>query len=165
MEITSIPSFLSYYDKTRAITYKIIDVISHDKLDWSYAPGKFTVADLVRHIAAIERNVYAEVVSGNRPRYSGCGKELADGLENIIGFFNEMHVQSVEIFRSLPDKDLKTKITSLDGKKVLMSSFLRSLVVHEIHHRGALCIYLNILGISTPPVIGLTEEQVKQLSK
>ncbi len=165
MEILKLESFLSYYEKTRFMTNKVIEVIPQDKLDWAYMSGKFTIADLVRHIAAIERNIFAEVVMGNKPNYKGCGKELADGYENVISYFNQMHFQSMEIFKSLTDESLKSKVKSLDGKEIELGHLLRAMVVHEIHHRAALCIYLNLLGVVTPPIMGLMEEQVIQISK
>ncbi len=158
-------AFLSYYERTREITKRVIEVIPRDQLDYAYLPGKFTVADLVRHIAAIERNVFAEVAVGNKSTYRGCGKELADGYENIMSYFHLMHKESVEIFKSIKDDELKNKIKSLDGKEIELGSFLRALVVHEIHHRAALCIYLNLLNVESPPIIGLKEEQVILLSK
>ncbi|HLP53363.1 MAG TPA: DinB family protein [Chitinophagales bacterium] len=165
MEIKRMEPFLAYYEKTRQVTNKVVEVIPHNKINWSYMAGKFTLGDLVRHIAAIEKNVFAEVAIGNKPSYKGCGKELADGYESIVSYFNEMHFQSVEIFKLIPDESLERKIKSLDGREIKLGNFLRALVVHEIHHRGALCIYLNLLGIATPPIIGLHEEQVIQLSK
>jgi uncharacterized damage-inducible protein DinB len=165
MEINSINSFLSYYEKTRETTHRVIQVIPHDKIDWAYMPGKFTIADIVRHIAAIERNLFAEVVSGKPPAYKGCGKELADGFKNIVSYFNEMHIQSMQIFKPLTDDSLSKKVISLNGKEVEISNFLRALIVHEIHHRGALYIYLNLLNVRTPPIFGLTEAQVIQISK
>lgn len=165
MEIIKMDRFLAYYEKTRTVTTQVIQVIPPDKVDWSYMKGKFTIGDLVRHIAAIERQVFAEIAKGNKSAYKGCGKELADGYENIVSYFNEMHLQSVEIFKSVPSESMTQSIKSLDGKEVELKNFLRALVVHEIHHRGALCIYLNLLGVVTPPIIGLMEEQVIQLSK
>jgi uncharacterized damage-inducible protein DinB len=165
MEITNVRAFLAYHEKTRQVTNKVIQVIPPDKIEWTYAPGKFTIGDLVRHIAAIERHVFAEVAMGNKPDYTGCSKALADGYENTMSYFNEKHVESIAIFKSLPDESLRRAIKSLDGKEIKLGSFLRALFVHEIHHRGALCIYLNLLGVATPPVIGLTEEQVIMLSK
>lgn len=164
MENNTIDSFLSSYKRAREITKRVIGVIPPDKLDWSYMPGKFTIADLIRHIAAIERNVFAQVLSGSLPTYKGCGKELADGLDDIMIYFNQAHEQSVEIIRSLNDQDLTRKIKSLDGKEVELGNFLRALLTHEIHHRAALCIYLNLLGVHTPPILGFSEEQVIQLS-
>jgi len=165
MEIKSITEFIKYYERTRDITTSVINVIPHDKLNWTYRVGKFTIADLVRHIAAIERYVFMEVIQGNKPSYKGCRKELADGYQNIISYFNEMHKQSIEILSAMSDDDLLKEVETLDGKITTASNFLRALIVHEIHHRGALCIYLNLLGVNTPPVIGLMEEQVIQLSK
>ena len=55
--------------------------------------------------------------------------------------------------------------TEIEGTETKIDNFLRALIVHEIHHRGALCIYLNLLDIKTPPIFGLTEEQVIQKSK
>ena len=165
MEINNVDSFLSYYEKTRQITTKVVEVIPPEQINWTYLPGKFTLADMLRHIAAIERNLFAEVLLNNRSVYKGCGPELADGYENIIAYFHEMHKQSMQIFSTLTDTDLQRKITALNGKPTSIGHFLRAMLVHEIHHRGALCIYLNLLNISTPPIIGLKEEDVIQLSK
>jgi uncharacterized damage-inducible protein DinB len=32
---------------------------------------------------------------------------------------------------------------------------------HEIHHRGQVYIYLSLLGVATPPLYGLTSEEVR----
>ncbi|MFM9989346.1 DinB family protein [Flavobacterium sp.] len=165
MEIKTIASFLSYYDKIREGTKQIIQVIPEDKMDWTYKSGKFTIADVIRHIAAIERNVFAELVIVNPACYEGCGKELADGYENVITYFNEMHSQSMQIFRTLNDVDLNRKIVTLSGSETKIGNFLRALIIHEIHHCGALCIYLNLLDVKTPSIFGLTEEQVIEKSK
>ena len=164
MEITSMQNFLNYYEKTRQQTNKVIMAIPKDKLDWSYKQGKFTFGDLIRHIAGIERYVFAEVVTGSKPKYKGCGKEIVDGYDAVLEYFHEMHKQSIELFKTVADESLKQKIKSLDGKEIELGNFLRALIVHEVHHRGALCIYLNLVGGESPPVIGLKEEQVIEIS-
>lgn len=165
MEIKSVKEFIKYYERTREITKQVIGVIPPDKMDWTYRNGKFTIADLVRHIAAIERNVFMEVIQGKKATYKGCRSELADGYENIITYFNEMHRQSIAILKAFHDDDLLKEVRTLDRKSTSAGNFLRALIVHEVHHRGALCIYLNLLGVKTPPVIGLMEEEVIEFSK
>lgn len=165
MEIKTIASFLGYYERVREITNRVVSVVPPDQLDWTYMPGKFSVGDLVRHIAAIERNLFAAIISGNPVCYTGCGKELADGYDDVVRYFNEMHRQSMAIFRSLSDADLERTIHSASGKPTTVAAFLRALIIHEIHHRAALCIYLNLLQVKTPPVLGLTEEEVITISK
>jgi uncharacterized damage-inducible protein DinB len=165
MEIRSIVEFLNYYERTRRITNAVIKAVPADKIDWSYREGKFTIGDLIRHIAAIERHVFMQTIQGNKPTYNGCSKELADGYEGVVRYFHEMHAQSIDILSSLSDGDLLREVRTLDGKTTTAGNFLRALIVHEVHHRGALCIYLNLLGVKTPPIIGLMEEQVIELSK
>jgi uncharacterized damage-inducible protein DinB len=43
--------------------------------------------------------------------------------------------------------------------------WLRLMVEHEIHHRGQVYLYLAILGVPTPPLYGLTSEEVRARSK
>jgi hypothetical protein len=41
----------------------------------------------------------------------------------------------------------------------------RTMTEHEIHHRGQIYLYLSMLGIKTPPLYGLTSEEVLERSK
>jgi uncharacterized damage-inducible protein DinB len=38
------------------------------------------------------------------------------------------------------------------------------MVEHEVHHRGQLYLMLAMLGVRTPPIYGLTSEQVRERS-
>lgn len=161
MEIKNISSFIDYYERVRERTNKVIAVIPIDKMDWTYKEGKFTIADIIRHIAAIERNMYAENVKGNSSKYNGCGKELADGYNNVISYFNKMHTESVAIFNQLNDADLHKKCKTPGGIDITIWKWLRAMIEHEIHHRAQLYIYLNLLDIKTPPIFGLSAEEVQ----
>ncbi|MES2781143.1 MAG: DinB family protein, partial [Bacteroidota bacterium] len=86
MEINTINSFITYYERTREVTNRIIQVIPRDHLDWTYKSGKFTIGDIVRHIAAIERNLFMEVALQRPAAYKGCGKNLADGFDAIVAY-------------------------------------------------------------------------------
>jgi uncharacterized damage-inducible protein DinB len=35
------------------------------------------------------------------------------------------------------------------------------MVEHEAHHRGQIYSYLGILGVPTPPIFGMTSEEVR----
>jgi uncharacterized damage-inducible protein DinB len=164
MEITSIDSFLPYYKNVRERTMRVARVIPPEKLDWTYAPGKFTLGDLLRHMAAIERYLWAEIVQGKPNRYHGCGRELADGYDNVLTFVERLHAESVEIFSHLTPDDLKKKSVTPDGSPISTWKVLRLVVEHEIHHRGEIYVYLGMLGVQTPPLYGMTSEQVRELS-
>src|SRR5579872_1007227 len=162
MEITTIKPFLDYYEKVRERTMNVILVVPPDQLDWAYMPGKFTIGDMIRHIAAIERYMFAETIAGRKSAYHGCGKELADGYDTTVAWFNELHRQSLEIFSRLSDEDLQRKCMTPGNAEMRVWKWMRLLVEHEIHHRGELYIYLNLLGVRTPPMYGLSAEEVEK---
>jgi len=75
-----------------------------------------------------------------------------------------MHNESMSIFRSLTDDDLEQKCMTPGGVELRIGKWLRSMVEHEVHHRGQIYLYLAMLDVPTPPLYGLTEEEVKRRS-
>jgi uncharacterized damage-inducible protein DinB len=161
MEIRSISSFLSYYEKIRSRTNSVIAVVPPEQLEWTCRPGKFTIGDIIRHIACIERYMYAETVAGRKSSYGGCTASIANGYDNVLRLFNSLHNESLSIFGSLSDADLERKCITPSGSSITAWKWLRALVEHEVHHRGQLYIYLGMLGVKTPPIFGLTAEEVE----
>jgi len=150
-----------YIDRIRQRTMRVAACVPPDKVDWTYAEGKFTIGDLLRHLGAIERWMFAENASGRPSAYPGHSSELADGLPAIVDYMQRMHEESMAIFRRV---DLQSKCMTPGGAELRVGKWLRSMIEHEIHHRGQLYIYLAMLGIETPPLYGLTEEEVKARS-
>ena len=110
MEITSIQSFPDYYKKIRNRTVSVIRVIPHEPLEWKYRRNKFSPGDISRHIAPIERYLYAEIARGNCNRYFSCGKEMANGYDGTLEFFNRLYEESLGIFSKIPDEDLRRQM-------------------------------------------------------
>src|SRR6516165_1420306 len=125
MEIRNIQPFLHYFGTVRERTMRVARCIPPDKLDWSYAPGKFTIGDLLRHLAVIERDMYAENMQGKPSRYTSHGKELADGYENVLAFMERLHQESMDIFSKLTDADLQTKCKTPAGADITKWKWLR----------------------------------------
>ena len=161
MEIRSIPQFLQYWDSIRGRTRRVIACIPPDRLEWTHQPAKFTFGDLVRHLAAIERYMYAETVSGRPSAYPGCGRELAEGYDAVIAWFDQRAAESRAIFAALPDSALLEKCQTPAGTPITTWKWLRAMVEHEVHHRGQLYLMLGVLNVATPPLFGLTSEEVR----
>lgn len=158
--MTNFSQFLDYYEKVRARTLKVVNCIPPDKIEWSIKQGRFSLGDIVRHLAAIERYMYAENALQRQSRYPGCGKELASGYEDVVNFLNATHRESMEIFRGLSEEDANKKCVTPGGAEITIWKWLRLMAEHETHHRGQLYTYLAILNVPTPPIYGLTSEQV-----
>jgi uncharacterized damage-inducible protein DinB len=164
MEIQRIEPFLEYLSKVHQRTARVIRCIPPEKIEWTYREGKFTLGDQVRHLATIERYMFVETVSGRPSRYAGCGRELADGYDQVLRFMERLRAESLQILSALSDADLQRKCVTPDGAQITVWKWLRAMVEHEIHHRGQVYLYLSLLGVPTPPLYGLTSEQVRERS-
>jgi uncharacterized damage-inducible protein DinB len=156
----TIKTFLEYYEGVRKRTNRLLKSIPQEHFEFAYKQGKFTIADQIRHIAAIERLMFAETVSGRKSLYLGCGNDLANGYENVLNYFHKAHDETLKIIEELTDDDLQKNCFTPTGVEINIKKWLLFLAEHEIHHRAELYIYLNMLNVKTPPMYGLTAEQL-----
>lgn len=164
MEIRTIEPFLDYFGRIHERTRRVAACIPPEQLEWRPREGAFSFGDLLRHLAAIERWMFAENVAGRPSRYPGHGPELADGYAPVMEYVDRMHAEAMEIFRALTPDALQARCTTPGGASMPAWKWLRAMVEHEIHHRGQIYLMLNLLGVPTPPLYGLTSEEVRERS-
>jgi uncharacterized damage-inducible protein DinB len=164
MIIPTIDGFLSYVDSVRGRTRRVVTAIPPDSLEWTHREGAFTLGDIVRHIGATERYMFAETARGNVSTYPGHGRDLADGYDAVLAYLDRTHAESLEIYGALTPEALAGRCTTPAGTSITTWKWLRAMIEHEIHHRGQLYLMLGMLGVPTPPLYGLTEEQLRERS-
>lgn len=164
MQITTTSAFLEYFESIRGRTRRVVTCIPPDRIEWTHASGRFTFGDLVRHLAATERWMFAENVAGRPSRYPGHGAELAQGYDGVIDYLDRMHAESRAIFRALPDDALPERCTTPSGVSLPIWKWLRAMIEHEVHHRGQIYLMLGMLDVPTPPLYGMTSEEVRDRS-
>jgi uncharacterized damage-inducible protein DinB len=162
--ISSIDGFLSYVDSVRGRTRRVAAAIPPAAIEWTHREGAFTLGDLVRHIGATERYMFAETARGNASAYPGHGRDLADGYDAVLAYLDRTHEEALDIYRSLTPEVLAGRCTTPAGTTITTWKWLRAMVEHEIHHRGQLYLMLGMLDVRTPPLYGLTEEQLRERS-
>jgi uncharacterized damage-inducible protein DinB len=160
VEIRDRATFLDYLSSFHGRTRRVILCVPPADLEWTPAPGKFSFGDIARHLAGIERYMYGETVRGKPSRYSGHGRDLADGFDETIAYYDRLHEESTEIFAALDDATLAGKCMTPAGTPITTWKWLRAMFEHEAHHRGQLYMMLSLRGVKTPPLYGLTEEEV-----
>jgi len=156
--------FLEYWPSIRKRTLRVAAGIPPDKLEWALSPTLWSFGDLLRHLGGIERGMYAETVSGRPSAYPGHGRELADGLDAVVAYLGRCHEESLGLFRALTPEQWEGKCLTPAGTPITTWKWLRAMVEHEAHHRGQIYMMLGMLGVKTPPIYGLTEEEVKARS-
>ncbi|HZP47711.1 MAG TPA: DinB family protein [Vicinamibacterales bacterium] len=160
----SLDDFLHTFGRVRDRTRRVAACIPEDRLEWTYKPGAFTLGDLVRHIAVAERRIWAETVHGRPVRYTTHGRELADGKDAVLAFLDRMHAEALAEFRALTPAALDAKCLTPAGSPMTTWKWLGMMPEHEIHHRGQIYTMLALLDVPTPPLYGMTADQVKAAS-
>ncbi len=164
MIIPTIDSFVAYVESVRGRTRRLAECIPRDRVEWTHRDGAFTLGDLVRHLGATERHMFAETARGNTSTYPGHGRDLADGYDAVLAYLDRTHAEALEIYRSLTPEALAGRCNTPAGVSISTWKWLRLMVEHEIHHRGQLYLMLGMLDVRTPPLYGLTEEQLRERS-
>ena len=160
MEVRDLSIFLDYLGSVHKRTRRVVEQIPRADIDWMPAPGKFSFGDIVRHLAGIERWMYGETVQGRPSLYRGHGRELADGYDNVLAHYDRLHDESRAIFASLTHEQLEGRCMTPAGTPITTWKWLRAMLEHEAHHRGQLYLMLGMRGVTTPPIYGLTSEEV-----
>lgn len=160
MEIRDRRTFLDYHESFHGRTRRVIQCIPPADVEWAPAPGKFSFGDMVRHLAGIERHMYGETVQGKPSRYAGHGRDLADGFDAVLAYYDGLHEESRAIFAGLSDAQLAGKCATPAGTPITTWKWLRAMFEHEAHHRGQIYLMLGVRGVKTPPLYGLTEGEV-----
>ena len=157
-------TFLDQLDRVHARTRRVVVLVPPEDIEWSPQAGWFSFGGLVRHLAAIERWMYAENAWGRPSRFSGHGPELADGYDEVMSYYDRMHAESRELFAALDEAMLDRKVVTPAGTPITLWKWLRAMLEHEAHHRGQLYLMLAMRGVATPPIFGLTSEEVRARS-
>jgi uncharacterized damage-inducible protein DinB len=105
--------------------------------------------------------MYAEAAAGRPNQYPGHGPDLADGADAVRAYYDRLHGESRDIFASLNADAYQQRVATPAGTMITLWKWLRAMLEHEAHHRGQLYMMLGLRGVPTPPIYGLTSEEVR----
>src|SRR6266567_3814527 len=131
MEIRDPAIFLDYLASVHTRTRRVLMCVPTDDIEWRPAPGKFSFADITRHLAGIERYMYAETVRGLPSRYPGHGPELANGASAVLAYYDRLHAESRAFFATLDSTALNAKCRTPAGTPITAWKWLRAMFEHE----------------------------------
>ncbi len=165
VEVRTAAGFLDYWEKVRERTRRVVAVIPAEHLEWTWKPGKFSPGDIVaasrRHRAL---DVRRERSRAGPPATRATAPELAAGLEEVKAYLERLHARGDGDLPAPDDADLLKSARLRAARRSAIGKWLRLMVEHEIHHRGQLYLLLSMQGVATPPIYGLTSEEVRARS-
>jgi uncharacterized damage-inducible protein DinB len=160
----SVASFVQYYDSVQRRTERLVPLIPAGQLEWRPERRAFSFGDLLRHLAGVNRWMWAETVSGRPSRYPGHDAALGPGYEATCAYYASLQADAATIFRGLSEVEYSRSVVTPAGTTIAAWKWLRAMIEHEAHHRGQLYLMLRMQGVETPPIFGLNEDQVRRAS-
>lgn len=165
MEIATVEGFLRYHARIRARTDRLVPLIPAEQIEWRPHAGRFSFGDLLRHLAGLERYMWAENVHGRPSRYPGHAPDLAPGYDATLAYYHRLRDEAQALFATLTDAGLQRPAETPAGRPLATWKWLRAMVEHEVHHRGQIYLMLGMCEIRVPQLFGLTAEEVQARSQ
>ncbi|MBI3718711.1 MAG: DinB family protein [Sphingobacteriales bacterium] len=135
---------LQHLDKIMKETNSLIGSLSEDKLLFRYAPGKWTIKDLMLHLADCERVIIYRAMRfsrGDKTDLPGFDEELFVNaahandkpIAEIIEQLNAYRTASILFIKSLSDAELDNGGTA-NGYPITARLLVNHLYGHHKHH-------------------------------
>ena len=148
---------IKYVTNVHARTYEAVERLRDEDLSWRPAPGEFTAAELVTHIANSRLMNLGGIQTGEL-HYPG---HRVKPEATALGMRRTALRTSKKTIAGLIDADLERLIPQTNGEPFpAWRRVIGGLIEHETHHRSQLCEYLRQLGLEPPPLFGLHVEQL-----
>jgi uncharacterized damage-inducible protein DinB len=136
--------YRSVFDETK----RLILSLNEEKLNFRYAEGKWSIKEIMMHLADGER-VFAyralrfarkdptPLAGFDENLYAPESKASSRKIEDIMREFTAIRAASIELFNSFDDEILKRKGIA-NGKEISVRALAYNILGHELHHVGVI---------------------------
>jgi len=148
-----------------AVTRRVLERVSGDKLEWRPHPKSMSLGQLAMHVASIPGNL-SRLVQADE--FDASQANLTPPTPGIVEEILTAHDASLRVAQDyLGGVDEQTARESwrltFKGKEVFTSPrsvVIRSLMLnHWYHHRGQLSVYLRLLDVPVPVIYGRSADE------
>ncbi|MEJ2597122.1 MAG: DinB family protein [Anaerolineales bacterium] len=138
---------LDHWKNVRTGLLETIDKFDQAELDFKPYAGRWSVRQLILHIAQEENGEFnygiRQVMDEFPPEYD---PQRYPTLESVKSLLASVHAQTIKYLQTLNARDLEKEILAPWGTSYQQMEMIGHLIEHEIHHRGELSLILGILG-------------------
>ncbi|WP_411767677.1 DinB family protein [Winogradskyella sp. A3E31] len=138
-------TFSNALEENGDVIHHFYSLIPADKLDYSYAEGKWTVKDILLHIIDAER-VFAyralriarrdtsELPGFEQDDYVVTGNATKRSIKSLLDEYKAVRKATVTLFNSFSDEDLLSTGTA-SGSSISVRAIGHIIIGHENHHK------------------------------
>lgn len=152
---------IAHLESVRKRTWKYVQALPQEVMDWRPGADKFSIGDLIRHLGSVEV-MFVHAIKHNEWKYDGHGPEKGSTKQEAMDYLEHCHRTAIEQLQQLEPSHLTSKVKNMLGYEVSAWRMIMALAEHEIHHRGQLSAYMQENGIEPPQIFGLKIEQIPE---
>ena len=149
----SVEMVRSNWRRIRSKLLETIDCFHDDDLEFSPAPGLWTVRELMLHIAheeEIEVNYgIAQDVPDFPSEFNPADYKTIDSVKAVL---NEVHERTLAYLQTMDELDLRRTVMAPWQQEFVIGHMLGHTMEHEAHHRGELSLILGLMGREAPDI-------------
>lgn len=146
--------FLPSLEREHGTTKNVLATVPAEKGDYKPDPNSMSAFELAWHIASAEMAFLTTVVEGEFPTTRNPRPESIKTVPDVVQWYEENFHSKYDAVTKVPGEHL-TKIVNFRGVMQMPAvMFLNFLLVHSIHHRGQMTVYLRPMGAKVPNIYG-----------
>ena len=144
-------------------TRRVLERVPGDKLSWKPHPKSRSLGELATHIAGIA-GMAERIATTDEFAPGGASPLKLNTIEEIRDRFDQNVGNAEEALSKMTEGDAKGKWRLVfQGKEVFSKPRLEALrsnvLNHLYHHRGQMSVYLRLLDVPVPAVVGPTADE------
>jgi uncharacterized damage-inducible protein DinB len=127
-------------------TMELVTSLDPETLHYRYAPGKWTILDIMQHLIDTERIFcYRALCFAREDKtalpgfeendYAATGKATRRDINDLVREFSLVRSSTIELFKSFDAEMMEQKGTA-NGKTISVKALLFATLGHELHHRS-----------------------------
>ncbi len=163
MEVTDGKQFAGYMRGVRRRTLDVIREVPPERASWRLSPDSMSVADIVLHIAAVEKALWGSGIRNGKAEPLVEFPRDSHSLEDALDYMAGVRQDSSRFWQGLTTEVLGQEVTTPTGDRMVLGRWLVLAAEHEIHHRSFVHAYRKIWGLESFPIYGLTLAELRRL--
>ncbi|MBM7693845.1 putative damage-inducible protein DinB [Peribacillus deserti] len=142
--------FLHYFLSHRDVTNELISKIGKEHYQYQPTETSMPASKLATHILESFYKFAAAAKEGHLAPFQEKVEEESD-LQKLAEIYTD---KTRQILESLSDRDLEREIdvSAMVGRNMTARQFLQLALDHEVHHKGALFVYVREMGHTDLPM-------------
>jgi len=155
--------FLPSVEQEAQTTKKVLAAIPEDRREYRPDPKGRTAMELAWHIASSELWFLDGIANGEFGQEEEQPPSGLHTVADVIAWYDKTLPPAIEKLRALPGEKLTTSVSFFGLFNYPAVAYLSFLVVHSVHHRGQLSVYLRPMGSKVPSIYGGSADEPFQM--